>query len=104
MTAQTLLAEVRDLQRELRRLDEDAAPSDGTETFISRAGVYLSGHPYVWSSDARRAFCFRNEEQARDLINRFPVALKGARVGQFKKDTHSCSSPTSSRCPTVNSN
>lgn len=85
MTAETLLAEAEALQRALIALDEAAETSDGTETFISRAGVYLSGLPYVWSSDAGRAFLFRDREQAAGFIERFPLVLRGASVGQFRR-------------------
>lgn len=84
MKAETLLAEIESLKRELRRINAEGEPADGTETFISRAGVYLSGVPYVWSSDAGRAFSFRDRGQAEGLIEKYPLALKGAAVGQFR--------------------
>jgi hypothetical protein len=97
MKAETLLAEIEELKRELRLIHAEGEPADGTETYIYRAGVYLSGVPYVWSSDAGRAFCFRDREQAARLIEKYPLALKGAAVGQFQREVDpSCSSQTTS--------
>lgn len=83
MKAQTFIDEAAAIQRELHLLDLLREETDGTETFISRAGSYLSGRPFVWSGDAARAFRFRDREQAEELIEKFPVVLKGAHVGQF---------------------
>lgn len=83
------------LKRRLIEIADAEEPNDGTQTFINRGGDYLSGLPYLFSGDARRAFCFRDEQQARDLIAEFPLALEGCGVGAFHREKQK---PRCDRC------
>ena len=70
--------------RELTKISQLAEEHDGTQTLIlCRNNTYLSGTPHLFSAFIGRAFIFKNAEQAKQLIRKFPVILAGGRVGQL---------------------
>jgi hypothetical protein len=89
--------EERELKAKLIEIAEENRPHDGTETFIIKDGLYLAGIPYLFSSDARRAFIFECETQAREeVLDHFgDTVLKGATIGKFHPEREK---PYCARC------
>lgn len=79
------LAEVERLKARLIEIDAAGERHEGTATYIRTGTGYLSGSPYLWSSDVNRAFIFRDREQAERLIRSFPLNLAGATVGAWNE-------------------
>lgn len=75
------LAEVDRIKQRLIEITAEGSPHDGTASYIRTKIGYLSGIPYLWSSDVNRAFIFRDRAQAEELIRSFPLNLSGATVG-----------------------
>lgn len=68
------------MKDELRRLDREAKPLDGSGVFIAVRGGYVSGSPYLLTTNYNNAFAFADVQQAQGFIDKFPGALDGPSI------------------------
>ncbi len=69
-----------ELMERLQQIDSEHKPAREQGVVIAAFHGYLSGNPYLFSSQAQRAFVFINEAQAQAIIQDFGDVLEHPRI------------------------
>jgi hypothetical protein len=65
---------------ELSRIDKRGGLLEGKGAAIALPQGYVSGFPYLLSSDFNRAFAFKNKQQAQRFIDKFKDCLEKPQI------------------------